>query len=434
MTSIISLGLSHHSADLSLRERLAVPPHDLGEKLLALRATVSKKLGLNPSSDKSASSLALLSTCNRTEVYWCGSDPNVPTAQAIHVLGESIAALGGLDRARLEPHLYHHLNERTARHAFRVASGLDSMVIGETQILGQMKNAVRTAQDAGTLGSTLQQLFDRSFHVAKRVRSQTELGAHSISMASAAVRLIERLFGPGQSLNILLVGAGEMIDICAAHLKASGPNRLVITNRSEERAAVICAKHGARFMPLAALSERLSEFDVVVSCTASSLPLIGLGAVKRALKLRRSRPMLMVDLAVPRDIEAEVQQLRDVYLYTVDDLAQIVRSGQEKRIAAIHDAQAIVEQEVTEFLNWLKRRDSIPLIQSLSEHAESMRIQALEKAMKLLQKGQSPEQAMEALSRALVSKMLHPAYSGAQNADTESRKSYEQAIRTLWVR
>ena len=240
----------------------------------------------------------------------------------------------------LRQHAYVLEGRAAARHAFRVASGLDSMVLGEPQILGQMKQAMREAENAGTLGTTLHQMFQRSFAVAKEVRSSTEIGSHSISMAAATVRLASQLFEDLRDLKILFVGAGEMIELVSTHFAAKSPRSMVVANRTLERGERLASRLGGETMRLVDLPNRLAEFDVVISCTASSVPIIGLGAVERALKLRKHRPMFMVDLAVPRDIEPEVMQLSDIYLYTVDDLSAMVQTAGEKRQAAVEQAEA----------------------------------------------------------------------------------------------
>ena len=277
---------------------------------------------------------------------YCASD----SAQIDHTLGW-LASAGNVSTDALRQHTYVLRDGQAARHAFRVASGLDSMVLGEPQILGQMKNAVRAAESAGALGTTLNQLFQRSFAVAKEVRSSTEIGAHSISMAAAAVRLAGNLFEDLGHIKVLFVGAGEMIELAATHFAARHPQSIAIANRTLERGEKLASRFGGEVMRLADLAERLHEFDAIISCTASQLPIIGLGAVERALKKRRHRPIFMVDLAVPRDIEPEVKALDDVYLYTVDDLASVVQTAQASRQAAVAQAEAIIDAGVQSFLH-----------------------------------------------------------------------------------
>ncbi|MFM7972110.1 MAG: glutamyl-tRNA reductase, partial [Betaproteobacteria bacterium] len=351
--NVVSIGLNHHSAPLDVRSRFAVAQDALGDHLRALRAHLESQAG----------EAAILSTCNRTELYVATHGGTM--RDVCHAGMSWLAGQGGMPGAALNDHLYVREGGETARHAFRVASGLDSMVIGEPQILGQMKDAVRAADEAGALGTTLNQLFQRSFAVAKEVRSSTEIGAHSISMAAAAVRLAGQLFEDLSRTRILFVGAGEMIELAATHFAARNPKGIAIANRTLERGERLATRFGGSVMQLSELPDRLHEFDAVISCTASTLPIIGLGAVERALKRRKHRPMFMVDLAVPRDIEPEVKSLEDVYLYTVDDLASVVQTGQAHRQAAVAEAEVIIDAGVQSFMHWLTQRGTVPLIQQL---------------------------------------------------------------------
>ena len=419
--AVWALGLNHHTAPLDLRGRFAFALDQMAPALAGLRQSHAR----HPEA-------AILSTCNRTEVY-CASD----NVQINHTLGW-LAQAGDVPAHALRDHAYVLQNDQAARHAFRVASGLDSMVLGEPQILGQMKSAVRAAEDAGALGQTLNQLFQRSFAVAKQVRSSTEIGAHSISMAAAAVRLAGNLFEDLREIKVLFVGAGEMIELAATHFAARRPKSIAIANRTLERGERLATRFGAEVMRLAELPERLHEFDAVVSCTASTLPIIGLGAVERALKKRRHRPIFMVDLAVPRDIEPEVKALQDVYLYTVDDLAQVVQTGQASRQAAVAQAEAIIDAGVQSFMHWIDQRDPaggvVPLIQQLNAQADEWRALELARARKRLAKGDDIEAVLEALSRGLTQKMLHGALAELHGADPAHREQTTQAIERLFLR
>jgi glutamyl-tRNA reductase len=307
------------------------------------------------------------------------------------------------------------------RHTFRVASGLDSMVLGEAQILGQMKDAVRVADAAGGLGTYLHQLFQRSFSVAKEVRTTTEIGAHSVSMAAAAVRLSERIFDRVSEQNVLFIGAGEMIELCATHFAARNPKSITIANRTLERGEALAARFSGRAIRLAELPDMLAQFDIVISSTASTLPLIGKGLVERALKARRHRPMFMVDLAVPRDIEPEVARLNDAFLYTVDDLADVVRSGVEHRQAAVAQAEAIIDTRVQSFMHWIGDRAVVPVIRDMHESSESLRLAELERARKLLAKGEDVDAVLEALSKGLTAKVLHGPQQALHRAQGDER-------------
>ncbi|MBP7667092.1 MAG: glutamyl-tRNA reductase, partial [Burkholderiaceae bacterium] len=345
-----------------------------------------------------------------------------------------LAAQGGVPGDQLRHHTYVLEHRDAARHAFRVASGLDSMVLGEPQILGQMKQAVREADAAGTLGTTLHQLFQRSFSVAKDVRTSTEIGAHSISMAAASVRLAAQLFEDLRDIRILFVGAGEMIELVATHFAARTPKGMAIANRTLERGEKLAGRFGAESLRLADLPARLHEFDAIVSCTASTLPIIGLGAVRSALKARRHRPMFMVDLAVPRDIEPEVASLSDVYLYTVDDLSAVVQSAGEKRQAAVAQAEAIIDAGVQSFSHWLDQRATVPLIQALRAQADDWRAAELARARKLLAKGADIESVLDALSKGLTQKMLHGTLAELHASDGEARQQMAQTVSRLFLR
>jgi glutamyl-tRNA reductase len=308
------------------------------------------------------------------------------------------------------------------------------MVLGESQILGQLKEAVRLASDSGAMGTTLNQLFQRSFAVAKEVRSTTEIGAHSISMAAAAVRLAGRIFENIKETHILFVGAGEMIELCVAHFAAKSPKTITIANRSAERADLLAQVHGGRSISLADLPKRLHEFDIVISCTASTLPLIGLGAVKSALRARKSKPIFMVDLAVPRDIEPEVKDLRDVYLYTVDDLTEVINTGQVHRQAAVADAEVIIDDGVQKFMTWLAQRKDVPLIQDLNIQADSWRQAEVMRARKLLDKGQSIESVLESLSVGMMKKMLNGPLRELNHAEEPQRMKAREAVKQMFLR
>ena len=412
-----ALGLNHTTAPLDLRGRFAFAIEQIEPTLLALRRALSRP-----------PEAALISTCNRTEIYCAGEQPELERTL------DWLAQSGGVSPTTLRSHAFTLQDGHAARHAFRVASGLDSMVLGEPQILGQFKDAVRAAEAAGTLGSTLSQMFQRSFAVAKEVRSSTEIGAHSISMAAAAVRLSGQLFEDLGKVNILFVGAGEMIELCATHFAAKSPKRMVIANRTLERGEKLASRFGGEVMHLAEVPARLHEFDAVVSCTASTLPIIGLGAVERALKQRRRRPMFMVDLAVPRDIEPEVKALGDVYLYTVDDLAGVVQTAQASRQAAVAQAEAIVDAGVQSFMHWVDQRNAVPLIQQLNAQADEWRAAEITRARKLLAKGENVEAVLEALSRGLTQKMLHGALAELHAGDTLARERASSAIQHFFLR
>jgi glutamyl-tRNA reductase len=415
--SVFTLGLNHSTASLDMRGRFAFSPERLAPMLLAFRDKVQR-----------APEAALVSTCNRTELY-VGADRGMVTPAL-----DWLAEVGGMSAPSLREHTYVLENEAAARHAFRVASGLDSMVLGEPQILGQMKQAVREADTAGTLGSTLHQMFQRSFAVAKEVRTSTEIGSHSISMAAASVRLASQLFEDLSQIKILFVGAGEMVELVATHFAARKPLGMAIANRTRERGEKLAKKFNAELLPLSDLPNRLGEFDAVISCTASTLPIIGLGAVERALKARKRRPIFMVDLAVPRDIEPEVSRLSDVYLYTVDDLSSLVQIAGEKRQAAVQQAEAIIETGVQGFVNWLGQRNTVPLIRALNAQADEWRATEIARARKLLAKGTDIEVVLEAMSRGLTQKMMHGALAELNTAESGQRADLAQTVSRIFLR
>jgi glutamyl-tRNA reductase len=359
---------------------------------------------------------AILSTCNRTELYAASRVPN-PLDASAHFLAD----YHKLNYAELRHHLYMLPHDGAVRHAFRVASGLDSMVLGEPQILGQMKDAARLAEAAGGMGTYLHQLFQRSFSVAKEVRSTTEIGAHSVSMAAAAVRLSQRIFDKLSEQNVLFIGAGEMIELCATHFAAHHPKSITVANRTMARGEELAQRFNGRAIRLAELPDQLAQFDIVISCTASSLPLLGLGLVERAVKTRRHKPMFMVDLAVPRDIEEEVSRLDDVFLYTVDDLGKVVQSGMDSRQAAVEQAEAIIETRVQSFMHWVDDRAMVPVIQDMHETSETMRLLELERARKMLAKGADIDAVLDALSRGLTAKFLHGPQQALHRAQGDER-------------
>lgn len=384
---LYALGLNHHTAPLAIRERVAFQPELLDRALHDLtRSDLVREA-------------AILSTCNRTEVYFAAE-------QAQHA-ADWLAAFHSLNLNEVSPYLYAYPQRDAIRHMFRVASGLDSMVLGEPQILGQVKEAARRAEEAGTLGTLMHKLFQNTFAVAKEVRSTTAIGANIVSMAAAAVHLTERIFERVADQHVLFIGAGEMIELCAAHFAGAGPRSITIANRTEARGQTLAARFGAQTMRLDLVGEMLSRFDVVVSCTAAPLPIVGLGMVERAVKARRHRPMVMVDLAVPRDIEPEVSGLDDVFLYTVDDLAQVVDAGLESRQQAVLEAEQIIDSRVDGFLHWMHARDAVPTIRALRQHAEALRQAELERAMRLLARGDDPRQVLESLSHGLANKLMH---------------------------
>ncbi len=409
--SLFALGLNHQTAPLAVRERVVFHVERLREALGELKRGLAREA-------------AILSTCNRTELYVALDEP-APAAQWL-------ARYHRFEPEGLSPYLYTLPREQAVRHVFRVASGLDSMVLGEPQILGQLKEAARTAESAGTLGTLLHKLFQRSFAVAKEVRSTTQLGAASVSMAAAAVRLAARIFPRLADQRVLFIGAGEMIELCATHFAAQSPARLAVANRTLERAEKLARRFNAQPLELRSLADHLHEFDIVVSCTASSLPILGKGLVERALRARRRRPIFMVDLAVPRDIEPEAGELDDVFLYTLDDLGQAVSANLDARRSAVAQAEAIIDPQVGQFMHWMRSRENVPLIRALRSRADEARREELERALKLLARGEEPRQVLDALSQGLVNKLLHAPTRVLNDTAGEERQALTELLARLY--
>lgn len=408
---LYTIGVNHTTAPIEIRENVAFGADSIREALSDL-------------TNKKAAEAAILSTCNRTEIY-------VQSADALPVMGW-LADYHQLDLNHIQPYTYTLANQEAVKHAFRVASGLDSMVLGEPEILGQFKQSVKLAQEAGTLGTHLHQLFQRTFEVAKEVRTNTDIGGSSISMAAATVKLAQRIFGDLSEQKILFIGAGEMITLCANHFAAQKPKSMTVANRTKERGLELAEKIHAEAILLNDLPAHFADFDIVITSTASQLPIVGLGMVERAIKARKHRPMFMVDLAVPRDIEAEVAQLDDVFLYAVDDLAQVVTDGIENRQEAAISAEMIVSTRVDAFMHWLQKRNSVPTIKALRDQAETMRTAELEKAIKLIQKGESPEKALEKLSLAITNKMLHAPSHALNQSHGDEHERLAQQLRHIY--
>lgn len=410
--SLLVLGVNHQTAPLAVRERLAFAPTELAAALSALTTAGGVQ------------EAAIVSTCNRTELYVNARGPDEVLAW--------FAASRGRQVDELAPHLYCLADDDASRHAFRVAAGLDSMVLGETQILGQMREAERVARDAGSLGVLLNGLFQRAFQVAKEVRSETRIGAASVSMAAAAVKLAERLYPSVAECKVLFVGAGEMIELCAAHFCARIPRAVVVANRTLERGQKLSEQYGGSAMLLTDLGERLAEFDIVVSCTAAPLAIIGKGMVERALKRRKHKPMFIVDLAVPRDVEPEVGELPDAYLYTVDDLAEVVKEGVALRQGEAQAAEGIVEGGVLEFRQWLAARALVPTIRELKDHADRIARNELARAKKRIAAGDDADEVLEQLAAAVSAKLLHAPLASLNAAQPEEQEQLVAATRRIF--
>lgn len=396
------IGLNHQTAPLAIREQLAFAAAALPEAV--------RDLSVN-----AAAEAVILSTCNRTELYCVGD---------AEMIINWLADYQGVNADDIRPYLYTLGCSETIRHAFRVACGLDSMVLGEAQILGQMKEAVRIAREQGSISTWLNALFQRTFQAAKEVRSLSGVGDNVVSMASAAVRMAEQSVGDIGSLNVLFVGAGEMNESVATYFAAKQPRSLMVANRTLTRAANLCSKlgNGAQACKLEALPEILHRYDIIISCTGSELPVITHDMMAHATAQRtgslKADRQFMLDLAVPRDIEAEVAQLPTIALFTVDDMAERVAHGKEARAAAAAQAEAMVQAKVNEFVAWQQSRQRVPLICALRDEGERARQQVLSHAMRQLAKGTPPEEVLERLSVQLTNKLLHSPTRALNKADS----------------
>lgn len=387
--TIFALGINHKTAPVALREQVAFAPEQLSDALLDLAAKTA------------VTDAVIVSTCNRTELYFNGSSEQ--SEQVIAWLAE----FHRVNRQELASHLYLHGAEKAATHLMRVACGLDSLVLGEPQILGQVKQAYSQARQLGTIQPVFERLFQKTFSVAKQVRTDTEIGASAVSVAFAAVTLARQIFGRLDSVKVLLIGAGETIELVAKHLLEQGASNMTVANRSYERAAALAGQFDGHVVSLAQVPQALVDADVVISSTASTLPIVGKGMVEQALKKRRHKPMLLVDLAVPRDIEAQVAELDDAYLYTVDDLQNIVTQNLQNRQQAAAEAEAIIATGVVEFSQWLTQQENIDWVRDYRDRCEQVRQELTQRALNQIASGQDAEKVLMELSVKLSNRLMH---------------------------
>lgn len=412
--------MNHNTAALDLRERLSFAPHEQDAALKSLvQATPAQEA-------------MLLSTCNRTELYLVLDEAEADAAEAVlNSAMQWLATDRGLDNRQLIEACYGKRGDEAFAHMVQVAAGLDSLVLGEPQILGQMKSAWSVAQDAGTVGSLMSSLVPQVFSLAKRIRTDTAIGQNPVSVAYAAVSITRHVFSDLSECQALLIGAGETIQLVARHLRERGISRLVIANRTLQRAAELASELQAEAILLADIPDTLASSDIVVASTASQLPILGKGAVERALRARRHRPMVMVDIAVPRDIEVEVAELNDVYLYTVDDLRQIVEDNRKARQSELGKAEEIIAQGLDQWRARLRERDAVDCVKSYRSQAEALRDLELEKALKTLNSGAAPEQVLAQLARALTNKLIHQPSSGMRDAGARGDKRMLEVAQRL---
>eukprot|EP00119_Amphimedon_queenslandica_P003794 XP_003390899.1 PREDICTED: uncharacterized protein LOC100637484 [Amphimedon queenslandica] len=415
---IIALGLNHTTAPSKVREQAGI---GVDRMPLALK-TLRDCPGVNEA--------AILFTCNRTDLY-CDLDGGPKGAPAPLPMLWFDRFLG-IDHRRLERHLYVHEEEDAARHVMRVASGLDSMVLGEPQILGQLKRAWTMARCEGALGTILDRLFQHSFAVAKRIRSETDIGKNPVSVAYAAVSLSRRIFERPEECTALLIGAGETIELCARHLAAKKTGRMVIANRTVERARRLAADFGAHPISLAAIPRHLAEADIVITSTASPEPILAADAIADALRRRRRRPMFIADLAMPPDVDHGADRLEDLYLYRIDDLAQVIEQGKQERIAAAHEAQAVIDRQVGEFMAWRRGLSADSTVVRVRNAAHEIQEEVLKKALSRLHAGEPAEQTLEYLAHTLTGKFLHRPSVGLRTAAIFDRPEVLEAAATIF--
>ena len=411
MSQLLVLGINHQTAPVAVRERVAFAES-------ALPAVLAELKGM-----PGVGEVALLSTCNRTELYAIADD--------VRALADWLATHPG-GAPDLHAYLYRHVDGDAARHLFRVATGLDSLVLGEPQILGQVKQAWAAARAAGTLGSRLDRLFQHAFTTAKRARTETRIGASPVSVASTAVRVLQESFVRPSEATVLLIGAGETIELAARHLVQAEVARLLVANRTLAHAQELASRHGGYALPLEELDRHLAEADVVLSATASREPVITRAQAEQALARRRHRPMLLLDLAVPRDIEAGVAELRDAYLYTVDDLQRTVEDGRRTRREAADEAEAIIELQVARYAAQYAASTRTAPLRRLRDHGEAARAEVLARARRQLAAGMPPERALEFLAHALTNRLLHAPTVALREAALEGDDELARAMERLF--
>ena len=411
---LLALGLNHQTAPLTLRERVALDAGQLPAALDGLGAVAG------------VAEAALLSTCNRTEIY-----AQVEDGQE-GAVADWLAQYHGLAPSTLSDYLYLHRDDEAVRHLFRVATGLDSLVLGEPQILGQVKDAWQAARGQHRLRTPLDRLFQQSFQVAKRVRTDTRIGAHPVSVAYAAVRLARQVFSELDRATVLLVGAGDTIELAARHLVDARAKRLLVANRTLEHAQALASRHGGYALPLSELPRHLPEADIVITATASRDPVLRRDVVQAALKARRHRPVFMLDLAVPRDIEASVASLSDVYLYTVDDLEQVIEENRASRREAAEQAQAIIDLQVEHYMAWWRAQGRQDALKALRHRGESARAEALARAREQLAAGRPPEEVLDRLAHQLTNKLLHGPSSALRQAALDGDLDLLRAAERLY--
>ena len=405
------IGLNHKTAPLGLREKLVFRTDQISHALLDLKCN-------------KVNQVAILSTCNRTEIYFNG-----PKKQ---IVCQWLADYHHIKLSQLKKHLYHYSNKDALTHAYQVASGLDSMFLGETQILGQMKQAAKISDYAGTQGKFLSQFFQTVFEAAKEIRSKTNIGASSTTIASTIISLTKKIFGDLYQTKIIFVGAGEMTELIAKYFNKHQPEKITIANRSIFRGKKLANKIGAETCLIGEIKDQLDEYDIVISATGSQLPVIGLGMIERAIKKRKHKPMLLIDLAVPRDIEPETSKLNDIFLYTLDELAEIAQEGIDNRTDAVKDANIIIEKKVNNFYKKINKKKASPTIVTLRNQFEDNRQKEINKAKKQLANGKSIDEILETLSNNLSNKFLHHPTKALNDAAANETKEISELLKKIY--
>jgi len=408
------LGINHKTAPVDIRERVVIPEARISDALENLKSQEGINSGI------------IVSTCNRTEIY-CETEFDQPTPMV-----EWLASYNGLEARAIEKYIYHHQQENAVHHVLRVASGLDSMVLGEPQILGQLKSAYQASCEAGTLGLHLDRLFQHTFSVAKQVRSETSIGSSPVSIAYAAVSLAKQIFADLSEQTTLLIGAGETIELVARHLHNNGIGRIIVANRNYERAHDLATQFDGYAIELKEISSHLAEADIVISSTASDVPIVMYEQAKQAIKARRHRPILMVDIAVPRDIDPKISDLEDVYLYSVDDMHDIIQENMKSREAAASEAEDIISDHVHQFMGWIRTRDAVPTIRCIRDWAEEIKVETLKKAHRQLLLGKDTGDIIDQLAHNLTNKLIHNPSSRLRKAGFHQEEDIIEAARILF--
>jgi glutamyl-tRNA reductase len=412
--TLLTLGINHKTAPVAVREKVAFAPDHLPAQLR------------EANSSHGVQEIAILSTCNRTELYFTAEHSDAS------LLLKWMNEIHDVSLDELESCHYILTGEAAVQHIMRVASGLDSLILGEPQILGQMKSAYAVAKEAGTIGPELDRLFRQTFTIAKQVRTDTAIGQNPVSVAYAAVSLAQRIFSSLSSSKALLIGAGETIDLVAKHLVGAGVTDITVANRTLARAETLAEQFGAKAILLSDIADELYKADIVISSTASPLPVLGKGTVESAMKKRKHAPMFMVDIAVPRDIEAEVAEINDIYLYTVDDLKDIIEENVRQRQDAAKAAEEIIEVGSADFMRQLRSLDAVTTLKAFRNHAEEIRDTELQKALKRLQKGDAPEKVINTLANLLTNKLIHQPTVQMRDASSQGRKEIVELVQELY--